>query len=87
MVGGQYQLPEKLIPNLYTLIEFFNLVQNTRLGLLPSMTVQISVTTCDAHAMDHVVRFPGLLPPFLYTASDQGGRPGNEATTFNIHYF
>ena len=28
-----------------------------KIGLLPSMAVYISVTTCDACAMDHVVRF------------------------------
>ena len=39
---------------------------------------------CDiSHAADHIIRFSGLLPPFLHTASDQNWRyrtPGNEAT-------
>ena len=47
-----------------------------KIGLLPSMAIHISVTTSDARAADHVVRSPGLLPPFLHTASDQKLEPG-----------
>ena len=49
-------------------------------GLLCSMARNVSVTTCDACAMDHVVRNPKL-PWFLHTACDQkleAARPGNE---------
>ena len=38
-----------------------------KIGLLPSMAIHISVTTCDACAADHVVKF---------TASDQKLEPG-----------
>ena len=36
----------------------------------------------DSCATDHVMKFPGFLPPFLHTASDQNWmcrRPGNKA--------
>ena len=77
-------------------LKFLELVQNTRLGLFPSMTVHVSVTTCDVRAEDHVVKFTRPSPSvFAYCKWSQNGgdqnlevgRPGNKATTFNNHYF
>ena len=54
-----------------------------KIGLLPSMAVHISVTTCDTCAADHVVRFTRPSPSvFAYCKQSKAGggeRPGNEA--------
>ena len=44
------------------------------IGLLPSIAVHISVTTCDACATDHVVRFTKLSPSvFAYWKRSKTG--------------
>ena len=57
-----------------------------KIGLLPSMAIHISVTTCDACAADHVVRFtrpsPSVFAYWLQAIKNWSrGRPGNEATS------
>ena len=49
-----------------------------KIGLLPSMAIYISVTTCDACAADHVVRFTRPFPSvFAYCKrSKTGAREG-----------
>ena len=45
-----------------------------KIGLLPSMVIHISVTTCDACAVDHVVRFTGPSPSaFAYCKQSKTG--------------
>ena len=51
-------------------------VANTerKIGLLPSMAIHISVTTCDARATDHVVRFTRPSPSvFAYCKRSKTG--------------
>ena len=45
-----------------------------KIGLLPSMAIHISVTTCDACAADHVVRFTRPSPSvFAYCKQSKTG--------------
>ena len=45
-----------------------------KIGLLPSMAIHISVTTCDACAADHVVRFTRPSPSvFAYCKRSKTG--------------
>ena len=45
-----------------------------KIGLLPSMAIHISVTTCDARAADHVVRFTRPSPSvFAYCKRSKTG--------------
>ena len=54
-----------------------------KIGLLPSMAIHISVTTSDARAANHVVKFTRPSPSvFAYCKPIKNwsrGRPGNEA--------
>ena len=45
-----------------------------KIGLLPSMAIHISVTTCDACAADHMVRFTRPSPSvFVYSKQSKTG--------------
>ena len=47
-----------------------------KIGLLPSLAVHLSVTTCDTCAMDHVVRFTRPSPSvYAYCKQGLGSRP------------
>ena len=57
-----------------------------KIGLLPSMAIHISVTTCDACAADHVKIHQAFSLRFCILQAIKNwsrGRPGNEATALS----
>ena len=59
------------LTGLLTLVTSSLLAQNARLVLYVTWLLSGGVTTYNGYATDHVMNSPGLLPPFLHTASDQ----------------